>query len=708
MTNLHIFTGGRDGAFAYGGLIEGNDGNLYGTAEGGGQDFSGAVFKMNLAGNLTTLYSFPGAPGGAEPAGGLLLGRNGSFYGCTGVGGVGGFGSTFLLNANPFLVKYLYSFQDGDDGATPVAPLVEGSDGNFYGTAYQGGSYNFGSVFQMGASGSLSSLYGFTGGDDGGYPYGGVIQGSDGYFYGAALEFGIGGFGTVFRMDTNGNLDTLASFSGTNGAFPQGGVIQASDGNLYGTTFDGGSNGFGTVFCLSTNGLLTTLFSFGGTNGANPAAALVQGSDGNLYGTTSAGGAGGQGTAFRITTNGTLSTLLWFDGLNGADCEAPMIQASDGNFYGTTAQGGTGFNPSAGGGNGAIFRLTVPLFITNSITAASAIASLPYSSSISALATTPPGDTLTFAKVSGPVWLIVGTNGLLSGTPANADIGPNTFVVSLTDSSGVSASANLTIEVIADPPPVFVVNPFTAPSANVDQAYAGTISNYATDQELGRGDVLTFSKISGPAWLDMAPNGALSGTPEDTDAGTNSFLVGVTNLGGASDTATMLLYVNSAPSFSSRNFTGAAATAGLPYSGTIAGDATDPNLGAGGTLAFYKLSGPAWLNVAANGGLSGVPSSADAGVNAFLVLVADSGGLADTGNLNILVNTLPAGAIVAQISQQGATVLLTWFGGSGPYQVQVAMDLSNPVWQNVGSATNATSLVLSPASVSAYYRIQGQ
>jgi uncharacterized repeat protein (TIGR03803 family) len=693
MTNLHVFSGAQDGAFPYGGIIEGNDGNLYGTAEGGGQDFDGAIFRMTFAGTLTTLYSFPNSPNGANPIGGLVLGRNGDFYGTAAGGGANSDGATFRMTPNPILVKYLYSFDDGADGATPAAPLVQGSDGNFYGTAYQGGAHTFGSVFKMAASGALTPLYGFLGGDDGGYPYAGVIQGRDGDFYGTTLEFGSGGFGTVFRLATDGTLNTLVSFDETNGAFPQAGVIQGADGNLYGTTFSGGSNDYGTVFCLTTNGSLTTLFSFDYTNGSNPAGSLVQGSDGNLYGTTSSGGSGGQGTAFRITTNGTLATLLWFDGLNGADSEAPMVQASDGNFYGTTAQGGTGFNPSAGGGNGAIFRLTVPIFISNSITLTSAIACLPYATNISVWAIAPQGDLLNFAKVSGPAWLNVATNGVLSGTPANSDIGTNMFVVSLTDSNGVSASANVIIPVIPDPPPAFIVNPFAEPWANVDEAYSGTIATNATDPELGEGDILTFAKISGPAWLNVATNGILSGTPEDINAGTNTFLVSVTNLGGASNTATMSLYVNSAPSFLLRNFTTPAATVGILYSGTIATNATDPDLGAGDTLSFSKVSGPAWLNVAANGGLSGVPSSANLGANAFMVLVVDSGGLAATGNLSINVN---ADSPPSFTSNPFAEPPVT---AGQPYAGTIATNASDP---NIGDA-----LTFSKVSGSAWLSVAG-
>ena len=636
MTSLRLFSGGSDGAFPYAGLIQGNDGNLYGATEGGGLSFRGSVFRMTLTGGLTTLYNFTTGASGANPYGRLVQGTNGNFYGTTYQGGANGYGTLFRMTSGG--VTFLYSFTGGVDGAYPVAGLVQGSDGNFYGTTIGGGANSFGTVFRMTPNGAVTALHQFTGDSDGAYPYAGLVQGKDGNLYGTTLQGGARGYGTVFRLTMNGTLTTLTSFNYTNGGYPQAGVIQGADGNLYGTTLQGGLTGFGTVFSLTTNGALTTLYSFGYTNGSSPAAAVVQGTDGNLYGTTSSGGAGGQGTAFKITTNGTLTTLLWFDGLNGASPEAALVQASDGNFYGTTPQGGTGFNPSAGGGNGTIFRLTVPIFISNPFTVASAIASLPYSANMSDQAIAPAGDTLAFAKVSGPAWLNVATNGVLSGTPANSDIGTNLFVVNLTDSNGVSASASMKVAVIPNPPPSFIRNPFTEPWANVDEAYAGTISTNATDPNLDAGDVLTFAKVSGPAWLNVAADGILSGTPAGVNGGTNTFMVSVTDLGGSSNTAVMSLYVNSAPMFTSRNFTKPPATVGLPYSGTIATNATDPDLGAGDTLTFYKVSGPIWLNVATNGALSGTPSNADLGVNTFLMLVVDSGGLAGIGSVGIMVN----------------------------------------------------------------------
>ena len=638
LTVLRQITGGNDGAFPYAGLIQGNDGNLYGVTVEGGTRFQGAVFRLTLAGANTTLYSFTGENDGANPYGRLVQAANGNFYGTTFQAGSNGYGTSFRMTAGGSVAP-LYSFTGGTDGGDPYSGLIQGLDGNFYGTAFEGGADSFGAVFKMTTNGVVTGLYEFTGGNDGAYPYAGLVQGTDGNFYGTTLEGGAFGYGTVFRLNTNGTLTTLVSFNYTNGGYPQGGVIQGADGNFYGTTYEGGTNGYGIVFSLTTNGTLTTLFSFSSTNGANPASALLQANDGNFYGTTSSGGLGGQGSVFKLTTNGVLTTLLWFDGFNGANPQGTLIQATNGCFYGTTPFGGLGFNPSARGGYGTVFQVIVPVFITNSFTAAPAIGNLPYSATIAGAAIAPSGDPLSFAKASGPAWLVVATNGVLSGTPANSDLGTNIFVVSLTDSNGVSASATLKIAVNQDPPPSFVLSPFTEPWANVDEGYSGTIATNAYDLELPNGDVLTFAKVSGPAWLTVAADGTLSGTPQGTDGGTNTFVVSVANLGGLSNTATMFLYVNSPPYFTSPNFTKPAATVGLPYSGTIATNATDPDLGAGDVLTFYKVTGPAWLNVATNGVLSGTPASSDVGTGNYLMLVVDSGGLAGVGTLSLTVNT---------------------------------------------------------------------
>jgi uncharacterized repeat protein (TIGR03803 family) len=634
-TSLSFFTDGNDGAFPFTTLTQGKDGNLYGTAEGGGFNFQGSIFKVTLAGAQSTIYSFPITNGGGKPFGRLLQGADGYLYGTTSQGGSNANGTVFRMPTNGG-VTYLYSFIGGSDGAAPTAGLVQGADGNFYGTASAGGIYTYGALFKMSTNGLVTPLYSFGGNADGAYPSDALLQGKDGNFYGTTLEGGPGGFGTVFSLAPNGTLTTLASFNGINGAFPQAGVIQGNDGSFYGTTVEGGVGGFGTVYRLTTNGALTTLVSFNLTNGAGSTAELTQGSDGNFYGTTQAGGVGGQGTVFKMTTNGALSTLLWFDGFNGANPSSPLVQASDGNYYGTTALGGIGYNATAGGGNGTVFRLTVPAFTTNPFAAASAIATLPYSSTLTNHAVTPAGDALTFAKVSGPAWLSVAGNGLLSGTPTNSDVGTNVFVVSLTDSYGVTATASMSVTVAPDPPPSFLVSPFAEPWANVDEPYSANISSNATAPYLALGDRLTFGKVSGPTWLNVAADGTLSGTPQGTDGGSNTFVVSVMDLGGSTVNATMSLYVNSPPMFT--GLVKPAATVGLLYTGTIATNAMDPDLAAGDSLSFYKANGPSWLNVASNGVLSGVPASTNVGLNMFLLLVVDSGGLAGVGTMQLTVN----------------------------------------------------------------------
>jgi uncharacterized repeat protein (TIGR03803 family) len=338
------------------GLVQGKDGNFYGTTAVGGASGYGSLFQLTPSGTLATLISFD-KTNGAYPSAALVPGSDDAFYGTTEAGGTNDNGTIFEVTTGGTLTT-LVSF-NGTNGARPHAALVQGQYGKFYGTTEIGGTNDAGTAFQMLPNGTLTSLVSF---DDSGYsPYAGLVQAADGNFYGAAFLGGTKGFGAIFRIATNGALTTLYSFSnGSDGANPYAGLTQGADGELYGTTFFGGASGYGTVFKITTNGTLTPLASFGGTNGANPQAALLLASDGNFYGTTESGGAytnkygSGYGTVFKLTTNGTLTTLASFNGTNGAHPLAGLVQALDGSFYGTTANGGTN-------GYGTIFRLTVPL-----------------------------------------------------------------------------------------------------------------------------------------------------------------------------------------------------------------------------------------------------------------------------------------------------------------------------------------------------------
>jgi len=277
---------------------------------------------------LSTLLSFDGA-NGSEPWGGLVQGRDGSFYGTTSFGGAYGFGTVFRMTPTGTLTT-LHSFGPDSDGAVPQAGLTLGTDGLLYGTTRDAPPYR-GTVFKITTNGVLTTLVRFNG-NDGASPWNGALaQGSDGSFFGMTAQGGNTntypfGYGTVFMITQNGLFTTLHFFDYTTGGIPYGGLVQGVDGNFYGTTSSGGRLFGGTVFKLTPTGLHTELasFSYRGTNGLDPFSALLQGRDGDFYGTTTQGGASygdptsvngeGFGTVFKITTGGELTTLFSFRG----------------------------------------------------------------------------------------------------------------------------------------------------------------------------------------------------------------------------------------------------------------------------------------------------------------------------------------------------------------------------------------------------------
>ena len=331
--------------FPIAGLVQGTGGSFYGTAsEGGGNSNAGAIFQVTASGSLNTLYAFTGAGDGGDPHGTLVQGANGDFYGTTESGGGNSDGTVFRVTPAGSLTT-LYSFAGTPDGANPFAGLVTGTDGDFYGTTETSGAGGAGTLFRITPGGSLTTLHAFTGGDDGGHPQDTLVSATDGSFYGTAEAGGAGGTGTVFQLTSSGSLATLHAFTalagGTNadGASPFAGVVLANDGNLYGTTEAGGAGGTGTVYQLTTSGSLTTLYSFstlvGGTNadGANPYGGLIQASDGNLYGTTETGGTHGMGTVYQITTSGSFATLHSFTGgTDGANPYDALVEGTNGIF----------------------------------------------------------------------------------------------------------------------------------------------------------------------------------------------------------------------------------------------------------------------------------------------------------------------------------------------------------------------------------------
>lgn len=311
-TVLHSFAANSDGAVPNWGLVRDSTGNLYGTTVAGGNLTCnngmgcGTVFKLDTTNKESVLHSFAGSPDGNFPSG-VIRDSLGNLYGTTQGGGAttNDIGTVYKLDVTG-KETVLYSFTGGSigaaDGAAPFGPPVRDLQGNLYGTTVQGGPNNFGTVYKVNAAGSEVILYSFAGGVDGGYPNGGLIRDSAGNLYGTTTDGGASTTGTVFKVSQTSAKSILYSFGWNPDAqVPMSGLIQDSAGNLYGTTELGGEYGWGTVYRLDAAGNETVLYSFtGGVDGQYALGVLARDAAGNLYGTTQRGGTYGFGTVFKL------------------------------------------------------------------------------------------------------------------------------------------------------------------------------------------------------------------------------------------------------------------------------------------------------------------------------------------------------------------------------------------------------------------------
>ncbi|SRR5579871_710021 len=420
-------------------LIQGFDGNFYGTTGSGGTHGDGTFFKATPAGTLTTIYNFcaqTNCVDGERPVT-VVQGRDGNFYGVTLLGGQlscgisgSGCGTIFKINATGTLTT-LHTFTDSSDGGYP-ATLLQSTDGYFYGVTGIS-PHNVGTVFKITAAGTLTTLHTFKG-SDGGSPEG-LMQATDGNFYGTTVNGGSGLGGTVFKITPAGTLTTLVFLSEEGPSHPLGGLVQASDGNFYGTTTNSNSSDpYGTVFQMTPSGTLSVIYSFcrrtiNCPGGNYPEAVLVQGTDGNLYGTTTLGGGhngpSGCGTVFQITLTGTLTTLHDFDLTDGCNPVAALLQDTNGNFYGTT---------SGGGANsvGTIFNLDMGLgpFVTTNPTMGKA------GTRVGILGTNLKGATAVSFNGTAAKFSVTGKSVIVATVPAGATTG----FVTVTTPSGTLTS----------------------------------------------------------------------------------------------------------------------------------------------------------------------------------------------------------------------------------------------------------------------------
>jgi uncharacterized repeat protein (TIGR03803 family) len=431
ITTIHSFNE-TDGYLPFAALDQATDGNLYGTTYYGGTAGSGNVFKISPTGTLKTVYSFcsqSGCADGEYSYATPIQGTDGNFYGTTYLGGTNDQGTVFKLSPSGTLTT-LHSF-DGTDGSEPLVGLVQANNGSFYGTTYSGGSKGDGTVFRITSTGTFTTLHSFCSQSkcaDGQNPFAVLILGTDGNLYGTTLAGGAHGDGTVFKITPSGGLTILHSFCSQTGCpdgeFPQTGLFQATDGNFYGTTILGGAYGNGTIFKMTPTGTLTAIYSVcsetGCPDGNYLYAGLTQATDGNLYGMMDIGGANGYGTLFRITTTGSLTTLYSFCSQSGCtDGEYPS-----GGLVQDTNGNLYGMTADGGAnGDGTVFSLSVGL--------GPFVETLPTSGKVG-----------TTVKILGSN-LTGATSVTFNGTPATFAVSSSTFITATVPSGATTGTVQV-------------------------------------------------------------------------------------------------------------------------------------------------------------------------------------------------------------------------------------------------------------------------
>ena len=353
---LHTFAAAPDGNFPHAGGVFDANGNLFGTTQWGGTNGSGTIWKVSKAGVFSVVYNFVGYNDGEGPNGSVVFDAGGNLYGTAQYGGTQGSGTVWKMTPGG-VVTCIYDFPGNSYGGNPSGGVALDGLGDIYGTATTGG-FGYGMVWVINSFGTFTDLWPFTGQADGATPTAGPTLDANGNLYGTtsagASIGGAYGQGTVWEISAKGFFTVVHTFTGgTDGAVPVGSVSFDVTGNMYGTAAYDGAFYSGTVWKVDTSGTFSVVHAFtGGVDGSNPASSVIFDSSGNMYGTAQTGGSSSDGTVWEITNPGSFNVLKAFTGSDGSGPQGTPAIESSGNLYGTTVNGGSSY--------GTIYELVAP------------------------------------------------------------------------------------------------------------------------------------------------------------------------------------------------------------------------------------------------------------------------------------------------------------------------------------------------------------
>jgi uncharacterized repeat protein (TIGR03803 family) len=553
-TLMKQLTSATTGGSPFGSLARGSDGNFYGMTSEGGNNLFGTIFRITPANGFTVLAHLNGATHGNAPQENLVQATDGTLYGTASTGGKFNYGTIFKICGG--VTTVLKHLDRTPDGAYPKGTLVRGTDGNYYGTNSFGGANSTGTIFRISTGGVYSVLRHLKAATDGGFPEGSLVQGTDGNFYGTTRSGGLNGGGTIFQVNPTTSVYTVLRHlsPATDGSNSLGGLVAGPDGYFYGMT-----NMNSRIFKINAAGHFVVLHALvHATEGSTPKGNLVRGSDGFFYGTTTSGGSTpSMGTVFRMSASGEVTVLKRFNGTtDGGRPAGTLLQGTDGAFYGTASEGGnfksgTLFRVTSGGVFSVLRHLHLaadggtPLggFIIHKN------ALVANAQSVSTTEDTPKTITLAGAGASTYTIVTLPKHGRLSGTgnlrtySPNADFDGNdsfTFVVSVGCLSSAPATVSLSVSSVNDAPVLAPIGNKSIPKGNLL-----TFTALATEVDAGQSK--TFSLVNAPAGATIGANtGTFAWTPAAT--GTFSFTVKVADNGSPllTDTETITVSVTSA------------------------------------------------------------------------------------------------------------------------------------------------------------------